>query len=61
MTLTFDAYDINISPREERYFNITVETKYPNEVLKNFTPQEIIDNYEELEELYKLLKEKFEK
>ncbi len=61
MTLTFDAYDINISPREERYFNITVETKYPNEVLENFTPQEIIDNYENLDGLYKLLKEKFEK
>ena len=61
MTLTFDANEVNVTTRRNDYFSVTVDTKYKDEVLGNFTPQEIIDNYDNLEDLYELLKEKFEK
>ena len=61
MTLSFDAHEVNISQRLVGYFHVEVDTNYPNEVLENFTPREIVDNYDNLEDLYELLKEKFEK
>ncbi len=59
MTLEFDANQVNITTKKEDYFRVEVETRYPNEVINNFTPQDIIDNYEKIDELYKLLKEDF--
>jgi hypothetical protein len=61
MTLTFDANEAKVIARSDNCFRVTVDAKYQDEVLENFTPQEIIDNYDNLEDLYELLKEKFEK
>ena len=58
-TLSFDAKEITIGVRTQNYFNIQVETDYINEVLDNFSTEEIIRNYSDLDELYEELQEYF--
>lgn len=57
--LDFYATNIETSVHMET-LSLVVETDDAEIILSEFSPQEIIDGYDDLEELYKLLKEKFE-
>jgi len=59
-TLNFDAMEVKASPRAAGYISVEIETEYPDEVLENFTPEEIIQEYGELDKLFEALKEHFE-
>jgi hypothetical protein len=56
--LRFDATEVNTTTRGG-YLDVTVITDYPNEVLNCFSAKELIEEYDYLDELYELLKEKF--
>jgi len=59
-TLDFDAMEVKTTARNDGYFNVEIETDYPNEVLDCFTAEEIIQEYDDLDKLYEALKEHFE-
>ncbi len=58
-TLVFSASEVKTSSQTANCINVEVETDYQDEVLRNFTPYEIIQNYEDLDKLYEALKEHF--
>lgn len=58
-SMNFDAKEVSITPRANNYFTVTIETDYEEEVLSNFTPEDILNNYSDLDDLYKSLKEYF--
>lgn len=57
--LRFDASEVNTTTRGN-YLDVTITTDYPDEVLNCFSPEEIVDDFENLLELYELLKNKFQ-
>jgi hypothetical protein len=57
--LRFDATTAKISTRE-KWLDLEITTDYPDEVLNCFSSQEIVDDFENLKELYELLKNKFQ-
>ena len=57
--LTFDVNEINIIPRTNLYITLNIKTEFCNEILAEFTPAEIIENYYDLASLYQVLKEYF--
>jgi len=59
-TLNFDAIEVKTSSRTANYISVEIETDYPNEILDNFTPEEIIQEYANLDNLFDALKERFE-
>ena len=52
--------EVKTTARNDGYFNVEIETDYPNEVLDCFTAEEIIQEYDDLDKLYEALKEHFE-
>jgi len=59
-SLGFDANEVKVTSSRGNYVTVEIETDYQNEILDEFTPKEIIDNYSNLDELYLLLKEELE-
>jgi hypothetical protein len=45
MNLEFDANNIKTTSRTSDYFHLEIETEYEGEVLDNFKPTDIVDNY----------------
>ena len=45
MNLEFDANNIKTTSRTSDYFHLEIETEYEGEVLDNFKPADIVDNY----------------
>jgi hypothetical protein len=58
-TITFDATEVTTTVRTANYISVSVETDYLNEVLDNFTPDEIVSEYDQLDKLYEALKEHY--
>jgi len=58
--LRFDVNLIEISGRSGKHIYVEITTDCPQEIINEFEPKEIIEDYDNLEELYELLKEKFE-
>jgi len=61
MYLEFDATEVKTTTAlySDR-IHVEIETQDENEVLDNFQPNDIVEYYDRLEELYEALKEKFE-
>ena len=59
-TLSFDATEVKTSVRTSNCLSVEIETMYLNEVLDNFSTDEIMANYSDLDTLYEVLKELFE-
>ena len=57
--LRFDATEVVTKVRSKSCLTVEVETHYLDEVLNEFTEEEIIENYSNLETLYEQLKEYF--
>jgi len=57
-TIKFDVEEVLVQ-NQGAYMTVEAETMYPTEVLEPFTPDEIIQYYGELEELYEALQEHF--
>jgi len=58
-TLSFDAEGVATSARTNNYLHVDIETDYPDEIINEFNPDEIISEYADLDELYEALKEHF--
>ena len=58
-TITFDANEVTTIARTSNYLTVTVETDYLDEVLNEFSTDEIIQNYGDLDKLHEALKEHF--
>lgn len=56
-TLSFGAENVTTSAGANRYISVEIETDYPDEIINEFKPAEIISEYADLEELYDALKE----
>jgi len=60
-TITFSAEYVELRPNNNlHYIEVEVKTDCYNEILEDLTPDEIVDNYDDLDGLYDLLKDKFE-
>lgn len=59
-TLNFDAQRVTMGVRDPEACYVEIKTEYPDEVLHNFTPEEIMQNYADIDKLYGRLKEFFE-
>jgi hypothetical protein len=57
--LRFDATSLEVSSRGSKSIDVEVVTDYPDEILNEFTAEEIVKNYENINELYELLKDIF--
>jgi len=58
--LRFDAVEVkSSSTNSNNHISVEIETCYPNEVLENFTPEEIIQEYSDLDNLFDALMEHF--
>ena len=58
--LNFSAAEVKVYACTANYASVEVKIDYLDEVLDNFTPDEIIKYYNDLSELYDALKECFE-
>jgi hypothetical protein len=58
-TLTFDCNSVLVETKAQNYFNVEIETTFPDEILNEFEPEEVIENYENLDKLYEALKEHY--
>lgn len=54
--LRFDASNLEVSNRG-KYIDIEVYTEFPEEVLNEFTPEEIVSTYDKLDDLVIFLKD----
>jgi hypothetical protein len=57
--LEFDCNYVSVDSSTKEYFHIEITTNYPNEVLDNFSNDEIIEHHRNLDELYQALKEHY--
>lgn len=57
--LSFDASEVTTTARTGSYFTVNLDTDYIDEILANFTPDEIISEYDQLDKLYEALKEHY--
>lgn len=58
-SLPFDANEVSIEAMSANIIRVDIETDYPDEILSEFSTDEIIKNYSDLDELYEALKEYF--
>jgi len=58
--LEFDANNVEVIASSTYYVTLIIETDYLDEVLCNLTPEEIVSNYGDIDELYQLLRDKYE-
>ena len=55
-TMNFNVVEVTTGLTTEKYIDVCVETNRMRDVPDNFTPDEIIAEYSELEELYQAMK-----